>query len=505
VGADLPVTTRDAEAVASILRDPGRCAYPPDHVLLLTETGASRDGIVTALRALAKEVAPDDALTVYYSGHGVAAGNDQYFLLTHGADHTKLDDTALNGREFTELLLAIPARRLLLLLDCCRAGGIFDRGIGKAPDSMRPDIPVDWQQMLSRGSGTVVIASSQADEVSLIQGAYSVFTYVLVEAFCGVGAARRDGFVYTTDLALHTRERVPGLTGDSQHPTMTFRSADDYRVAFYAAGGTTPKGVPDELLPPSAGAARPATADPQKVLSKIRELLADLPLEFREVQLMVADMGIRNQTIHYDSGSQVYWNEILKAADVRRGMERVFEVLDPRLGENPDWSELKAAYRAVRPPRTAKDQSTSSAKVLPFVRAEKRGAGTDSAPSLSGDQIQLTESLRAQAEDLLSDIDQLAYAESEARFRTTAIPVHLRIAEINRILSRLSDGTSEDESMDFPVLNAVAVIREKLEFIQALLDGRQARRQAYRVADAGRAIVDTAGDLVRALYDQTAH
>src|SRR5262249_49144630 len=84
--------------------------------------------------------------------------------------------------------------------------------------------------------------------------------------------------------------------------------------------------------------------------------------------------------------------------------------------------------------------------VLPFVRQEKR-AGIDSAPSLSGDQIELAESLRVRAADLLSDIDRLACADSDARFRTTAMPVHLRIAEINRMLFRLSDGTSEDEPM----------------------------------------------------------
>jgi hypothetical protein len=187
-------------------------------------------------------------------------------------------------------------------------------------------------------------------------------------------------------------------------------------------------------------------------------------------------MDIRNQTIHYDSGPRVYWNEILKAAHMRRGMERVFEVLDPKLGNNPDWSQLKTAYRAARPSNTTKDQSTSSASVLPFVSPEKR-AGTDFALPMGGDQIRLTESLRDQAADLLSDIDQLAYAESDARFRTTAIPVRLRIAEIYRMLSRLSDGTSEDESMDFAVLNAVAFVREKLELIQALRDLASERTQ----------------------------
>ena len=499
VGADLPVTVRDAQAVAGILRDPGRCAYPPDRVRLLAESRASRDGIVTALRALAKEVTPDDALTVYYSGHGVATGNDKYFLLTHGADHTRLDDTALNGREFTELLTAISARRLLLLLDCCRAGGIFERGIKKAPESLHPDIPIDMQQMLSRGSGTVVIASSQADEVSVIQGGYSVFTYALVEAFCGTGAARRDGFVYTSDLAMYARQRVPFLTGNIQHPTMTFRAADDYPVAFYAAGGTAPKAVPKELRPPGLGAARPAVAEPQAVLAEIRELLLDLPIESREVGVMVADMGIRGATIHYDSGARVYWNEILQAADTRRGMERVFDVLDPQFGENPDWSELKAAYRTARESRTTKGQSASSAKVLPFVRSERPTDPNPAQPSAEDHQIEAAEALRSAATDLLSEIRPLSYVESDDRFRSLAMPVRLRIAHMNEMLSQLA----ADGPMDFPALNAIALIKQKLDYIRTLLDGQQARRQADRMADASSAATRAASDLLRAVSNRT--
>ncbi len=32
VGADLPVTVEDAAAVADLLRDPSRCAYPAEQV-----------------------------------------------------------------------------------------------------------------------------------------------------------------------------------------------------------------------------------------------------------------------------------------------------------------------------------------------------------------------------------------------------------------------------------------------------------------------------------------
>ncbi|MBV7335962.1 hypothetical protein KFU94_48540 [Chloroflexi bacterium TSY] len=53
VGADLPVTVQDADAVASLLRDPTRCAYPTGQVKLLTEKQACRQYILEELEQLA--------------------------------------------------------------------------------------------------------------------------------------------------------------------------------------------------------------------------------------------------------------------------------------------------------------------------------------------------------------------------------------------------------------------------------------------------------------------
>ena len=42
MGADLPVTVKDAIALRDVLIDPFRAAYTPDQVTLLTETSANR-------------------------------------------------------------------------------------------------------------------------------------------------------------------------------------------------------------------------------------------------------------------------------------------------------------------------------------------------------------------------------------------------------------------------------------------------------------------------------
>ena len=45
-------------------------------------------------------------------------------------------------------------------------------------------------------------------------------------------------------LALHTREVVPGRTGNKQHPILHFDKADNFAIAYYAGGEAEPKALP---------------------------------------------------------------------------------------------------------------------------------------------------------------------------------------------------------------------------------------------------------------------
>ncbi|MBD2773594.1 hypothetical protein [Iningainema tapete] len=56
VGADLPVTVKDATAVQDVLLDPSRAAYPLEQVKLLTESSATRQEILNAFDQLIEQV-----------------------------------------------------------------------------------------------------------------------------------------------------------------------------------------------------------------------------------------------------------------------------------------------------------------------------------------------------------------------------------------------------------------------------------------------------------------
>lgn len=245
-GSDLPHTVDDAVGLAAILRDPGRCAYPPPQVHLLTGEQATRPAILSRLAQLAQETDETATLLVYFSGHGyqvTASIGQAYYLLPHGYDVARLSQTAISGQELGQALLAIPHQKLLLLLDCCHAGGLDDL---KAPglSLAKAPIPLAAQDQFMAGRGRVIIASSRADEKSFAGKPYSAFTLALIEALAGVGAAQQDGLVRVADLALHTREKVPQRTHNRQHPILNFTQADNFALAYYAGGETTPKGLP---------------------------------------------------------------------------------------------------------------------------------------------------------------------------------------------------------------------------------------------------------------------
>ena len=127
VGADLPNTVDDAQAIANVLRDEGRCAYPPGQVELLTQEMASRVGLLAALDRLANRTDEELAALIYDSGHGYVVekdGHKDYFLLPHGYDLQRLDETCVSDACFTAALAKLKVKRLLLLLDCCHAAGL---------------------------------------------------------------------------------------------------------------------------------------------------------------------------------------------------------------------------------------------------------------------------------------------------------------------------------------------------------------------------------------------
>ena len=255
VGDDLAVTVKDATALQELLIDKNRAAYPPEQVELLTEAKADRQGILDAFDRLIDRVANDQEATVlvYFSGHGGRVEHsgipNEYYLVPYGYNPDQRAETAVSGQEFTSRIKDIQARKLIVLLDCCHAGGMPK--VAKEPGDKfvkSPFIP-ELLETLESGSGRIFIASSHEEELSWTGEPYSIFTTCLVEALEGKATVNQDGFARILDTLIYLYAQVPKRTSDKQHPFVNWMYGLDENFALcYYAGGS--KSIPGKELMP---------------------------------------------------------------------------------------------------------------------------------------------------------------------------------------------------------------------------------------------------------------
>ncbi|MBK8988208.1 MAG: caspase family protein [Chloroflexi bacterium] len=255
VGGNLSAPPKDAARLRDLLTDPSRCAYPPEQVRCLLEGEATAPAIRDSLAWLQKQVAANSQATalIYYSGHG--RENPQYHLVPHGYDISNISETAVLGSELTEAIKEIKAQKKLIILDACHAGGLIDV---LPMDVASTPVPDDLIKKLSEGTGTVVISSSMPWQKSYARTDSTIFSRALREALAGWGTSRRDGYVYVAEIAMYLSRVVPERAGAlklEQYPVLDISQADNYAIAWYAAGKNQPLplGESPEIEPPSSG------------------------------------------------------------------------------------------------------------------------------------------------------------------------------------------------------------------------------------------------------------
>ena len=211
--ANLPATVHDALAIAAVLKDPVRCGCQPNNVRILIGEQATASSIRIALEDLAHATTSESTVFVYFSGHGGHAfenGIWRAYLCPSGADPDALDNTAISGDEFSDLLVTIQARKLLVMLDACHAAGSAELKAADGTVVWKAGLPDDYYEALSQGSGRVVIASSKEDQFSYIrpQGDLSLFTHYLLQSLRGKAAVRSDGLLHVLDVFHYVNEAV---------------------------------------------------------------------------------------------------------------------------------------------------------------------------------------------------------------------------------------------------------------------------------------------------------
>jgi serine/threonine protein kinase len=260
----LPYARRDARSLARLARAPRGCRFADDRVVLLTDAEATREALVRRLAAwLPRESAGAELVLVYFAGHGVTVpvgGRDEGFLLPHDADPDAVEATGVSMADVARWMGGLKAEAVVVLLDCCHAGGVLPEGVtlrGQPRDmAIRPELI----QPLA-GQGRFLIVSCGAGERSLEADElrHGLFTYHLLRGLGGAGDQNRDGRVGVTELFGYVAEAVrrdATRFGHTQTPWSSGTWARDVPLTLPgrrrdptgpAAPADAPAGLTDEL------------------------------------------------------------------------------------------------------------------------------------------------------------------------------------------------------------------------------------------------------------------
>jgi uncharacterized caspase-like protein len=203
------------------------CGFSDEHIVLLNDKGGkvglraregklafdealaaaadfypTRTNVLKQTRDLLLQVAlKDDLVVIFFSGHGFLAdnNNEEGILATKDCFKANKTGTGLKISALREMLEKCPARRKILILDCCHAGA---KGEQVAPD--------DVQELFKNAQGLITLASCDANQEShepheLGQG---LFTHYLIRGLKGDGDTNVDGRIELEELFKYVQSKV---------------------------------------------------------------------------------------------------------------------------------------------------------------------------------------------------------------------------------------------------------------------------------------------------------
>ncbi|MEI2691441.1 MAG: caspase family protein [Anaerolineae bacterium] len=221
---------------------PDQGGFAPDNVTLLLDGAATGFALRQALARLAQRCDAESSALIYLSCHGARIAHGplagEYLLPVDvdGSSPQALAASAISGAEFSAALHAIPARKVVVIFDCCHAGGI-----GQPKDALVPalqaGLPERYYQALLAGRGRVILASSRSDEYSytLPGAANSVFTTHLLAGLRG-DIASDDGLIRIFDLFEYVQPARHRDAHPHQHPVFKAELEENFPVALRLGG-----------------------------------------------------------------------------------------------------------------------------------------------------------------------------------------------------------------------------------------------------------------------------
>lgn len=199
----------DARGIRDYYRQRGLKVFREVRMYEFVDDEATADNLEEQLAAL-KDTRAEDVVVIYLAGHGETAADDWYFVpyeLLYPNRPRDLKRQGVSSQTLMNAIAAIPAQRVMVLLDACKSGAALARF--KGFEDRKP------LRMLARLAGIHVMAATGKDQLAteLSELGHGLFTYTLLEGLNGKADTEpRDGEVTVREVMDLSREWMPDLT-----------------------------------------------------------------------------------------------------------------------------------------------------------------------------------------------------------------------------------------------------------------------------------------------------
>ena len=235
----LSCARRDATALHALFED----TLGTGGRLLVDET-ATLNGVRTELAAL-ESASPDDVVVIFFSGHGAPT----HHLVAYDTTPLDIEGSGIALDELTERFSAIPARRLVCVLDCCFSGGM---GAKVLMPTVRARDLRSTDELLDRmsGQGRIILTASNADQEAWEHAGlgHGFLTYHLIEALLGPPSVVDGDRIRLLRLLEHVTRSVVDTAqaiGKEQHPTVRGSLEGDVVWPVFQRGAAYTAAFPD--------------------------------------------------------------------------------------------------------------------------------------------------------------------------------------------------------------------------------------------------------------------
>jgi hypothetical protein len=314
----LAAPAHDAATMSRMLQDPDICGF---------EVRTLIDPPVEDIRLALSEIFDedrdsDDLVLAYLSCHGAKDRRGRLHLVATDTDSVRLAATSVRARDLMELAQDCPARRQVIILDCCYSGAFDAKGMAVAELEA---------EALSEAAGLCVITASRGAEYS--------FQY-------RPGSGEITGSVFTTAFADGI---LTGQADVASHGRITVQDA--YRFAHAAVRKYGRRQTPQFNIYGAEGASILLARNPVGIRTGESDLyeLVSL-LDSRHVEVRTGAVLAFGQLLRDENPA--------KSAAARLGLERVIAT-DADLADLAS-ELLTSGSRPVRRPRSDGSGSRSS-------------------------------------------------------------------------------------------------------------------------------------------------